>query len=238
MKSFVPVALAVALLSSGTLAVSHADACGMSVRLAPPKVKEAKPSPVLEVAAAERALEQDQPVVAARRIVAAFPSVRGEEAGRDPLGTRALRVLALAAVRADGDLALAGAQRWSRSANLQWALQSLREIDQKRPNDPALQADLGEALARMPHTQEEAFKVLDGLAKKDLMGSPHAYAALGRLRADRGDREGAALAVKRCEGMAQTPSVCAPPATSQGAVTPSKTAATSAPSAGLLAARN
>lgn len=237
MKSFVPVAVAAALLSSGTLAVSHADACGMSVRLAPPKVHEAKANPVLEVAAAERALEQNQPLLAARKIVAAFPQVRAEEAGRDPLGTRALRVLALAAVRADGNLALGGAQTWSRSANLQWALQSLREIDQKRPNDPALQADLGEALARLPHTEDEAFKVLDGLAKKDLMGSPHAYAALGRLRADRGDREGAALAVKRCEGMAQTPSVCAQPAASQGVVPPSKAAAIVAPS-GLLAARN
>lgn len=238
MKTFVPVAVAAALLSSGTLAVSHADACGMSVRLAPPKVQEAKPNPVFEVAAAERALEQNQPLLAARKIVSAFPQVRAEEAGRDPLGTRALRVLALAAVRADGNLSLGGAQSWSRSANLQWALQSLREIDQKRPNDPALRADLGEALARFPHTQDEAFKVLDGLAKKDLMGSPHAYAALGRLRADRGDTEGAALAVKRCEGMAQTPSVCAPPPASQGVVPPSKTAANQTPAIGLLAARN
>lgn len=226
--------LTVMALSLSILAPSTASACGMSVRLEPMRPVDAKPNPVLEVAAAEKALDQNQPLVAARKIVGSFPAVRAEVAGKDPLRTRALRVLALAAVRADGNLPLGGTQTWTRSANLEWAVQSLREIDQTRPNDPALQADLGEALERMPHTKPEAFKVLDGLAQKDLMGSPTAYAALSRLRAEKGDTNGATLAMKRCEGMAQSPAVCA--------ARDAKTAAVVAPPTpavrtGLLASR-
>lgn len=221
-----------AIVASSALALvpSAAYACGMSVRLAPTEEVRVKPSPVLEVAAAEKLLEQGQPVVAARKVLASFSGIRGEEAGKDPLKTRALRVFALAAVRADGNLALGGNQTWTRVANLEWAVQSLREIDQKRPNDPAVQADLGEALARLPHTKVEGFKILDGLAQKDLMGSPAAYAALSRLRAEKGDTTGAALAMKRCEGMAPSPAVCG--ATKTAAADPRSTSVTA-----LLAAR-
>ncbi len=225
-------AASLAIVASFALALvpSAASACGMSVRLAPTEQVRVKPSPVLEVAAAEKLLEQGQPVVAARKVLASFSSIRGEEAGKDPLKTRALRVFALAAVRADGNLALGGNQTWTRVANLEWAVQSLREIDQKRPNDPAVQADLGEALARLPHTKAEGFKILDGLAQKDLMGSPAAYAALSRLRAEKGDTPGAALAMKRCEGMAASPAVCG--ATKTAAADPRSTSVTA-----LLAAR-
>jgi len=205
-----PTVLAVSLTalvaSSLAFVPGRALACGMSVRME--AVPDEKPSPVQEVAAAEKLIDQGQPLVAARKILASFPGVRAQEAGKDPLRTRALRVFALAAVRADGTLALGGQQTWTRSANLAWAAQALREIDAKRPNDPALQADLGEALARMPHTKAEGFKILDGLAQKDLMGSPSAYAALSRLRAEKGDTSGAAVAMKRCEGMATSPAVC------------------------------
>ena len=215
MKSFAVVAPFVSALavSLALLAPGEAAACGMSVRLAPIEPQQnVKPSPVMEVAAAEKALDQNQPLIAARKILGSFPTVRAEEAGKDPLRTRALRVFALAAVRADGGLALGGNQTWTRTANLEWAVQALREIDQKRPNDPALQADLGEALAMLPHTTAEAFGLLDGLAQKDLMGSPSAYAALSHLRAEKGDANGATVAMKRCEGMAQTPAVCVQPA--------------------------
>ena len=211
MKSFAVASFTLAASVSVALLVpGSAAACGMSVRMAPMNEHEEvrRPNPVIEVAHAEKSLEQNQPLVAARQILGSFPGVRAEVAGKDPLRTRALRVFALAAVRADGKLPLGGAQTWTRSANLEWAVQALCEIDQQRPNDPALRADLGEAMARLPHTKAEAFKVLDGLAQKELMGSPSAYAALSRLRAEKGDTSGATLAMKRCEGMAPSPAIC------------------------------
>src|SRR5262249_55359103 len=101
---------------------------------------------------------------------------------------------------------------WTTNANLEWAIASLREIDEKRPNDPTVQADLGEALSHVSHGQDEALKVLGGLAQKDLMGSPFAYRALAELRTNKGDYAGAEAAIKRCEEMSKVPGVCKPAA--------------------------
>ena len=87
-------------------------------------------------------------------------------------------------------------------------MQSIREIDAKRPNDPTVQADLGEALSKLPHGQAESLKILSGLAQKDLMGSPHAYAALANLKSIKGDASGAEAALKRCEEMSKAKGVC------------------------------
>lgn len=239
MQSHSAFALAAAALTVLSLAApTPASACGMSVNLAVrPAKQKAKPapSPVLEVAAAEHALEQAQPLVAARKVLAVFPGVRSVEGGRRPLETRALRVFALAVVRADGDLPAAVGQGWTRAANLEWAVQSLKEIDASRPNEPSLQADLGEAMAHLPRMRGQALTTLDKLAQKDLMGSPQAYAALSRLRAERGDSTGAAVAMKRCEGMAATPSVCAAPSAKLAAAAPERAAVTTQ---GMLASRN
>ena len=133
----------------------------------------------------------------------------------NPLETRALRVFSLAVVRSNGSIneksvGVVSSGEWTPSANLEWAVQAIREIDAKRPNDPTVQADLGEALSRLPHTQDEALKMLQGLAQKDLMGSPHAYAALAKLRGSKGDSAGAEAALKRCEEMSKVPGVCRP----------------------------
>lgn len=230
--------LAAALTVASLAAPTQARACGMSVNLAQPihPQKEVKPppSPILEVAAAERALEQNQPIVAASKVLAMFPGVRALESGRRPLETRALRVFALAVVRADGNLPGAAGLGWTRAANLEWAVQSLKEIDASRPNEPSLQADLGEAMAHLPHLRGQALAMLDKLAQKDLMGSPQAYAALAGLRAERGDATGAAVAMKRCEGMAATPTVCAVPAGKVAAAAPQAASKT----AGMLASRD
>ena len=193
---------------------SDANACGMSVRLDP---TPQKPTPVQEIAKAEKALENGQNLAAAQAVLSSFPRVRVATAGQNPLETRALRVFALAIVRSNGEVnekkaGVASTGEWLPKANIEWAVQSIREIDQKRPNDPTVQADLGEALSKLPHGQAEALKILQGLAQKDLMGSPQAYAALAKLKSEKGDSEGAEAAIKRCEEMSKTPGVCKPAA--------------------------
>ncbi len=208
------VPLALAVLPT-LVAVSYADdakACGMSIRMDP---TPQKPTPVQEIARAEKALENGQNLVAAKAVVGNFPRVRSAKAGDSPLETRALRVFALAVVRSNGAVnekaaGISGQGEWTPNANLEWAVQAIREIDAKRPNDPTVQADLGEALSKLPHGQKEALEILQKLADKDLMGSPHAYAALAKLRTAKGDLGGAEAALKRCEEMSKTPGVCKP----------------------------
>jgi hypothetical protein len=207
-------AIALALVPAA-VAVSYsgdAEACGMSYRLEP---TPQKPSPVQEIARAERSLEAGQHVQAARTVLATFPNVRNATAGQNPLETRALRVFALVVARSNGSVneRSAGswtANEWTPTSNLEWAIQSLREIDAKRPNDPAVQADLGEAMSKLARTEGEALALLGKLADKDLVGSPFAYAALAKLRTNKGDNAGAEAAIKRCEEMSKTPGVCRP----------------------------
>ncbi len=181
----------------------HASACGMSVRL---EQLDVKPTPVQEIASAERSLEGGNNAYAATIVARTFPNFRAITAGADPLQTRALRVMALAVVRTNGDTARSGG--WTPGSNLAWAAESLREINDKRSNDPTVQADLGEALSKIPSKQGEALELLAKLADKDLMGSPNAYAALARLRSEKGDTNGSAQALKRCEEMTRNPNTC------------------------------
>ena len=206
MKILKAAVLALAVVPAAILAVPQdASACGMSVRLDP---TPQRPTPVMEIARAEKALENGQNVQAAQAILGTFPRIRVATAGTNPLETRGLRVFALAIVRSNGDVnekkaGFAPQGEWTPKANLEWAVQSIREIDAKRPNDPSVQADLGEALAKLPHGQDEALKILAALAQKDLMGSPHAYAALANLKSIKGDTSGAEAAIKRCEEMSK-----------------------------------
>lgn len=182
----------------------------MSVRLDP---TPQRPTPVQEIARAEKALESGSSLQASQAILGTFPRIRNATAGSNPLETRALRVFALALVRSEGAADEKKAHvpttgEWTAKSNMEWAVQALREIDEKRPNDPTVQADLGEALSKLPHGQAESLKILGGLAQKDLMGSPHAYAALAKLRENSGDSAGALAATKRCEEMTKSPGVC------------------------------
>ena len=209
---FVAVALAIVPAAFALTYSTDASACGMSVRLDP---TPQKPTPVQEIARAEKALEGGQSLAASQAILGTFPRIRNATAGSNPLETRALRVFALAVVRSNGDITEKKAgvfsqTDWKPNANLEWAVQSLREIDQKRPNDPTVQADLGEALSKLPHGQTESLKILQGLAQKDLMGSPHAYAALAKMKSEKGDSAGAEAAIKKCEEMSKNPGICKP----------------------------
>jgi Flp pilus assembly protein TadD len=204
-----------AFVVSSAAGEGDAHACGMSVRMDP---TPQRPTPVQEIARGEKALEGGQNLVAAQAILGSFPRIRSATAGANPLETRALRVFSLAVVRSEGKVdekaahvASANGIEWTPKANLDWAVQSLREIDEKRPNDPTVQADLGEALSKTATGQAE-LKILQGLAQKDLMGSPHAYAALAKLRTQSGDSAGAEAAIKRCVEMSKTPGICKPSA--------------------------
>jgi hypothetical protein len=203
-----------ALVVSSAVCEREAQACGMSMALDP---TPQRPTPVQEIARAEKALESGQNLVAAQAILGSFPGIRNVTAGASPLETRALRVFSLAVVRSDGTVnekkarvATTNGLEFTPKANLDWAVQSLREIDATRPNDPTVQADLGEALSKTDSGKAESLKILQSLAQKDLMGSPQAYAALAKLRTQSGDSAGAEAAIKRCEEMSKTPGVCKP----------------------------
>jgi hypothetical protein len=209
------VLLVVLLGATAAVTSSDAHACGGFYDY--PEVRPVwRPKPVF-VAASERIpravewLEEEKLVEAATEVVTAFPKVRGIPVGASPLETRAQRVLALALVRAEGTLAgvrgFTARTAADRTANLGWATGVLRSISAERRAEPAAQADLAEALEATPGKEDEALGILADLADRDLLGSAHAYAALARIRALRGDADSARGALARCERMTRTPSV-------------------------------
>ncbi len=171
-------------------------------------VAKAKPVfvPAIDrIAAAELHLDENRPSGAGAAVVAVFPNLHEATVGSSPLETRGLRILSLALVRGDGSLAdvrgFAAASEADRVANLEWAVSVLRVVESLRRNDPVAQADLGEALAKRPTYESEAFAILADLADRDLVGSAYAYGALARLYAARGEGAASASATKRCEVM-------------------------------------
>ncbi|HEU4538063.1 MAG TPA: hypothetical protein VFS00_28275 [Polyangiaceae bacterium] len=184
-----------------------AFACGGAIVMrhfqAPAK---APPAPVL-VADAEKKLEEGDHRAAAAAAVRAFPKVKAGVPGAGLEG-RALRVTALAVARSDGAVGPGGAKASdpkARERNLAWSATALKALDAKaeaeRGGDPAIKANLGEALARNAATRDEAFRVLKDLSDRDLMGSPQAYAALAGLAKERGDGALEQSARGRCATM-------------------------------------
>ncbi|WP_437966544.1 hypothetical protein WMF04_44240 [Sorangium sp. So ce260] len=175
---------------------------------------------VMGVARAEEALRDGRIAAAAGSVIRMFPEIRRIAHDKDPLLNRAFRVLAVATARADGALmiraevprelleAWGGASAEEREANVAWSIRALRRLNEQRKDDPALQTDLGEALARAPEHRGEALRLLGGLAEKDLLASPEAYATLARLRALSGDAAGHDAAASRCEAMARDTALC------------------------------
>jgi hypothetical protein len=204
----------VAVVAVGTSVVAtDALACGFidyrEVRQIAPK-KVIPPSDL--VSAAEQQLEDEHPVEAAALVAQAFPQIRRSGVGASPLQTHALRLVALATVRSLGSLrgvsGFSASSPAERTRNLAWAAATLRAISASRPGDPVANADLGEALAASPTTEEEAFGLLDDLSRRDLIGSAHAYAALARLISQKtGDAVRVHAAVARCEVMSKAPAV-------------------------------
>ncbi|MBX3208954.1 MAG: hypothetical protein KF764_28235 [Labilithrix sp.] len=163
-------------------------------------------TPVQEIAAAEQDLDGARLGEATHRVRVRYPSIRQLDGTAPPLALRAQRIYALALVRADGSLdAQLG---WARWGNLEWAVETLADLDAHRPNDPRSQADLAEARTRLARTRAEGVRVLEDLDRRDLLGSPYAYLALARARRTAGDDGGADAALRRCAVMAANPSRC------------------------------
>ncbi len=99
-----------------------------------------------------------------------------------------VRVMALAAVRTDGDLRSGmGWSSWTpleRQLNVRWGVARLRMLAKADPTSDRAKSDLGEALARAPETREEARTILEALAQHDAVVTAEGRAALERLRAE------------------------------------------------------
>ena len=198
----------------------EASACGTMVSLSrmqfrnQPKPKPADDRPAL-VASAEQALSEGKYAKAAVTAVQVFPALRVVKPGTLPLADRALRILALAAVRTDGGLTVGGLKGTTfaeRTANLEWSIEALRGLNAKRLNNPSYQTDLGEALSKVATHHDEALKILGELSDKDLLTSAEGYAALARLRAEKGDAPAREAALKRCTAMTKNTRICDAPA--------------------------
>jgi len=160
-------------------------------------------------------MRREDPATAAIALAEAFPSLRysgytpAELPKRD---AKVLRMMALAIARLDGKVEASGpfqaTKPGMRALNVGWAIATLRELNAQRPNDPVLEAELGEALAHDKDQLAEALKILSRLAAKDVMGSARGYAALARIRQQTGDAAGSAEAAKRCRTMTKTPTIC------------------------------
>lgn len=152
------------------------------------------------LSSAETNLEKGNALAAVYTVGRAFKDIKTMVAkSGDEL--RAKRVMAVALVRVNGNANTAGFSFSKASDNVDWAISTLRTLSSQRGDDAALKADLGEALARKDATKAEAATLLGNLAKKDLLGSPYAFATLAKLRAASGDTAGADEAVTRCKSM-------------------------------------
>ncbi len=187
-------------------APSAARACGTEVYS---QVDES----AARISRAEQALSTGKGTQAAVGVVQTFPQIVKTKVGASPLTDRALRIMALAAVRSDGALsvgkAMQGATAEDKEHNLLFAIDTLRALDKRRANNPSFQTDLAEALSKLPRFKGEALAILEKLAQKDLVASAQGYATLAQLRANSGDSTGRDGALKRCEGMTKTPAMCA-----------------------------
>jgi len=173
------------------------------------------------IARAEKQLEQGKYDDAAAAVIRMIPHIRGYKAKtNDEIINRAMRVLAVSTARTDGKLDIAkqvsreiqgqwlAKEDGDRVANLAWSVQALRAVDTWKSDDPAVQTELGEAMAKLDSTKGEARDLLGKLADKDLLGTAEGYAALAELRGASGDADGRLAALKRCEAMSKTPGTC------------------------------
>jgi hypothetical protein len=157
------------------------------------------------VARAEDMLQHAKPRDAAWELQRMWPRMHEAVpvASSVPVISSGVRLMALAAVRADGDirseLGWSSATPRERAANVAWGISRLRMIVAASAWDLVAKNDLGEALARSSETQEEARTMLEALDTAQSILTPEAYAALAAVRANTGDTTGAGIAADECE---------------------------------------
>jgi len=197
---------------AGSLVVTLGVAASLGAGLAPRGASacynavEIELTPVQEIAQAESDLEHGRLGEAGSRIRGRYPGIRNLNASAPPLAQKALRVYSLVLARADGRLD--SGYGWARWGNLEWAVETLADLDRAHPNEPRRQADLAEARTRLARSRSEGVRVLENLDQRDLLGSPFAYQALARGRRALGDDAGATAALRRCSMMSNDKSNC------------------------------
>lgn len=156
---------------------------------------------------AEDTLDEGDHARAAWRVLQLFPTLMGDQAPRKraELFDRGRRVLALAIARSGATFIRA---EIARDPALTWATMALRARREARPDDPGRTSDLAEALAQAPGGREEAFALLDELARADLMPDPRGWAVLGELARALGRPDVGRSATRRCLEIAREGWIC------------------------------
>lgn len=213
--------LALSIVTAGLATAAESVACGGEWI---PAMMELEPQVDYRpqgVARAEKDLENGNYRAAAGAIIRMMPHVKSLKAKKNAsIVARAQRVLAVATVRSAGQLDVGrevpkfiqdtwlGKSREDRRANLEFAVSTLTRVSELKEDDPAVQTELGEAMAQLDDRRGEAKVLLEKLAKKDLVATPEGYAALAKLRKDKGDDDGFRAAMKRCQQMSNGSTIC------------------------------
>ncbi len=187
MRNFRSLSILLALVAAATLTSTHeARACGNAVY-------SAVDIAVSQLSAAEYHLHHDRAQTTTRFVLIYSPRIRSRKIGKNILINRALRLMAVAVARLNGDFKAHRKNKdWpnkteaDRAGNLSWAIDTLQKLSKAKPDEPSLQTDLGEALAKRPEHRAQATKLLRSLEERDLLTSAQGYAALARLRRSSG----------------------------------------------------
>lgn len=214
--------LALSLVAGVTATAAEAFACGGGWWSGPTEFGEPVDLRIDLVAQAEQDLAAGKYQAAAVRVLRDMSYVRGlDKLTLDPLNNRSMRVLAVAFARSGGQLGAAAARlpasvrskyagdsSEARQANLEWSVKALKALRKHKKDDVTLKTELAEAMAQVPAKQANAKKMLESLARKDLLTSPEGYRALGHLRGLAGDADGKENALQRCRNMARDAATC------------------------------
>lgn len=146
--------------------------------------------------AAEKALADGDAKQALSMLADKMASPEGYELSHQGLRARLEQLFAVARFRAGGQ------------ADIDDAITVLRQQTKDSPKNPWLKVRLAEALSHNAKGTKEAVKILEPLAKEDLIVDAEGFATLARLRRQAGNAEGATAALERCKAMAKQPSLC------------------------------